>query len=354
MRGIWPLKGYLTNTFDKYLVLSFISETRILGMEENELGEVEISGFRSDQQTVYTADTECGIVQVTQDSIRLVDSGTFQLLSSFDCPEEMSIVTADSSSNQIVIALSGGTVIKIDVDVVNRKLVKSANIRLDKDVACIRIKPPSITQSNTSGDLMDIDGPESKVIASNLVAFGMWTDNSVRLHHLSSLIECARIHLGTEAQTRAVLLIDLDGITYLFVGLGDGTLLYYQLEWSQNAGIFALENRKKVILGTRPISLTPFTNASNGNLCIFSSGDRPTIIYTHRGRILFSSMNASDVNYMAPFNSTFLPQSLALISENGLLIGTVDDIKKVHVQTFPLGQSPSRIAYHPSTGSFAG
>jgi DNA damage-binding protein 1 len=40
---------------------------------------------------------------------------------------------------------------------------------------------------------------------------------------------------------------------------------------------------------------------------------------------------------MSEFNSESFPDSLALATENSLTIGTIDDIQKLHIRTFPLG-----------------
>ena len=49
-----------------YLVLSFISETRVLAKDGEELGEVELDGFDAESATVHCASTPTGaIVQVT-------------------------------------------------------------------------------------------------------------------------------------------------------------------------------------------------------------------------------------------------------------------------------------------------
>ena len=41
---------------------------------------------------------------------------------------------------------------------------------------------------------------------------------------------------------------------------------------------------------------------------------------------------------MCPFHSELFPECLALASESGLMIGTVDDIQKLQIQTVPLGK----------------
>lgn len=61
IKGMWSLR-----TGDStYLVLSFISETRILAMqEEEELGEVEVEGFDGMSPTVLCTKLAGGLVQV--------------------------------------------------------------------------------------------------------------------------------------------------------------------------------------------------------------------------------------------------------------------------------------------------
>ncbi len=54
IKGIWSLRASSTDTFDTFLVVSFISETRILAMNaDDELEETEIDGFDSDAQTLF-------------------------------------------------------------------------------------------------------------------------------------------------------------------------------------------------------------------------------------------------------------------------------------------------------------
>ncbi|KAG4980134.1 hypothetical protein GLYMA_12G106200v4 [Glycine max] len=48
IKGMWSLRSSIDDPFDTFLVVSFISETRILAMNlEDELEETEIEGFCS-------------------------------------------------------------------------------------------------------------------------------------------------------------------------------------------------------------------------------------------------------------------------------------------------------------------
>jgi DNA damage-binding protein 1 len=142
------------------------------------------------------------------------------------------------------------------------------------------------------------------------------------------------------------------------VGLGDGSIITFTIDMNNTL----LLNRRKNVLGTHPIHFTSFFN--NNELCVFASCDRPTVIYHRNGKLLFSVLNLNnnnssnskkDVTSMAPFHTELFPNSLALVSASTtLMIGNIDDVQKLHVQTFKLGQSPRRIAYSSKCGVFAG
>lgn len=68
---MWSLRSSTDDPFDTFLVVSFISETRILAMNlEDELEETEIEGFCSQVQTLFCHDAiHNQLVQVGSDLI---------------------------------------------------------------------------------------------------------------------------------------------------------------------------------------------------------------------------------------------------------------------------------------------
>lgn len=57
IKGMWSLRSSTDDPHDTFLVVSFISETRILAMNlEDELEETEIEGFCSQVQTLFCHD----------------------------------------------------------------------------------------------------------------------------------------------------------------------------------------------------------------------------------------------------------------------------------------------------------
>lgn len=132
---------------------------------------------------------------------------------------------------------------------------------------------------------------------------------------------------------RSVLQWVFEGVPYLMVGLGDGNLHYWRVSKSDGS----LTDRKKLVLGSKPVLLRPFkssqpvlpgqdtamdtSSAGAGTAAaaaaaaaagVFAASDRPAVLYSHNGKILFANLNESEINYMAPFNCQSFPDALAI------------------------------------------
>ncbi|RZB74856.1 DNA damage-binding protein 1 [Glycine soja] len=175
----------------------------------------------------------------------------------------------------------------------------------------------------------------------------MWTDISVRIFSLPDLSLITKEQLGGEIIPRSVLLCDFEGISYLLCALGDGHLLNFML----NTSTGELTDRKKVSLGTQPITLRTFSSKNTTH--VFAASDRPTVIYSSNKKILYSNVNLKEVNHMCPFNSAAFPDSLAIAKEGELTIGTIDNIQKLHIRSIPLGEHARRICHQEQSRTFA-
>ncbi|KAJ6314556.1 hypothetical protein OIU78_018102 [Salix suchowensis] len=175
----------------------------------------------------------------------------------------------------------------------------------------------------------------------------MWTDISVRIFSLPDLNLITKEPLGGEIIPRSVLLCSFEGISYLLCALGDGHLLNFQLNLSTGE----LKDRKKVSLGTQPITLRTFSSKNTTH--VFAASDRPTVIYSSNKKLLYSNVNLKEVSHMCPFNSAAFPDSLAIAKEGELSIGTIDDIQKLHIRSIPLGEQARRICHQEQSRTFA-
>ncbi|CAJ2677173.1 DNA damage-binding protein 1 [Trifolium pratense] len=330
IKGMWSLRSSTDDPFDTFLVVSFISETRILAMNlEDELEETEIEGFCSQVQTLFCHDAVHNqLVQVTSNSVRLVSSTTRELLNEWNAPSDYSVNVATANATQVLLATGGGHLVYLEIGDGILQEVKHA--QLEYEISCLDINPIG-------------ENPNQ----SHLAAVGMWTDISVRLFSLPDLNLITKEHLGGEIIPRSVLLCSFEGMSYLLCALGDGHLLNFML----NTSTGELTDRKKVSLGTQPITLRTFSSKNTTH--VFAASDRPTVIYSSNKKLLYSNVNLKEVSHMCPFNSAAFPDSLAIAKEGELTIGTIDDIQKLHIRTIPLGEHARRICHQEQTRTFA-
>ncbi|KAH7654344.1 DNA damage-binding protein 1 [Dioscorea alata] len=330
IKGLWSLRCSTSDVYDTFLVVSFINETRVLAMNmEDELEETEIEGFYAQAQTLFCQNAiNDQLVQVTSGSVRLVSSTSRELLDEWHAPSTFSVNVATANASQVLLATGGGHLVYLEIGV--GKLSEVKHLQLEYEISCLDINPIGENSSY-----------------STLAAVGMWTDISVRMFSLPGLDLITKECLGGEIIPRSVLLCSFEGISYLLCALGDGHLFNFQL----NVKTGELTDRKKVSLGTQPITLRTFSSKDTTH--VFAASDRPTVIYSSNKKLLYSNVNLKEVSHMCPFNSAAFPDSLAIAKEGELSIGTIDDIQKLHIRTIPLGEHARRICHQEQSRTFA-
>ena len=356
IKGIWSLTSETNSAYDKYIVQSFLGETRVLGMRGDEMEECELSGLDATVETIFCGNIGSSmVVQVTSSKAILLNSTSFIMTDLVSDPAgtAATITLASVHGNHFVLSCSGGTVIYLYADEQTQKLQRRHSTTLGNDIACTCLWPIS------SEDDMEVE--HSSVTNQLLLACGLWTDHTVRILSLPSLQEVLSIDLGTKIQAREVLIVEMNsremtsgnsGVSsmQLMVGLGDGTLVIYELQ-VPTVGAPAVSNRRAVTLGKKPIKLFRFHH--RGGACVFATGDRPTVVHNQNGKLMFTIVNVPETTGIARFHSELFPNCLALTSPEGLLIGSIDDIQRLHVQTHKVDGDPRRIVHHASGGVYA-
>lgn len=328
IKGMWALRvGIDDSPYDNTLVLSFVGHTRILTLLGEEVEETEIPGFLSDQQTFYCANVDFGqIIQVTPMTARLIQCDNKSMICEWKPPDDKRISVVACNSCQMVCA-TACDIYYIEIEA--GKLVHKSTVTLDYEVACLDISP--------LGD---------NVTNAELVAVGLWTDISACILRLPNLEVVHTEKLGGEIIPRSILMAHFEGIVYLLCALGDGSMFYFVLDKNTNR----LKDQKKVTLGTQPTILKTFRSLSTTN--VFACSDRPTVIYSSNHKLVFSNVNLKEVNHMCSLNAEAYQDSLALATKNSVILGTIDEIQKLHIRTVPLGESPRRIAYQETSQTF--
>jgi DNA damage-binding protein 1 len=367
IQGMWALRdGSSTGGFDKYLVQSFVSETRVLTVsaaevpapgeedgtpmdecdpledEGGNLEEGEIAGFDSASPSLLCANmTHDSLLQVTPMEVRLVRCDTLECANVWRPAAGSEIVIATCTSSQVVVAMEGCQLAYLQVQRGADgalSLSEARSVTLEHEIACLCCSPCSAGED------------------AELLAVGMWTEISVRVLRLPSLELAATELLGGDVIPRSVLIANLfeeEGVTgcpVLLCGLGDGQLFTFSIVHLPGAPTITLSARKKISLGTQPIVLETFRTKDKQH--VFAACDRPTVVYSSHGKLLFSNVNRKDINYVCPFHCEDFPDHLALATEEELTIGTINDIQRLHIRTVPLHEHPRRICHQPQSRTF--
>jgi DNA damage-binding protein 1 len=216
MKGLWSMKPSTSSEYDKYLAVSFLSETRFLAIEDEELEETEIDSFDSKTQTIYCGNFHENYLiqvkkkliffylfiffkfhQVTHESISVVESNGFQKVTDWKPSEGKKINIVGCNNTQLCI--SQGNVISY-FELKDKKLTKIVQKTLENEIASIDLTP---LQNET---------------VSGVVAVGFWTSLSVSLLLLPSLEVLNSLELGSGAIPKSLLFNTFESQDYLFVG----------------------------------------------------------------------------------------------------------------------------------------
>ncbi len=184
---------------------------------------------------------------------------------------------------------------------------------------------------------------------SRVLAAAFWGSNAAILLKLPTLGPVSAISLskGEAHLPRSVLLHTFgDTQPYLLAGLANGTLVAYELD----NRTLEPKGKRVMSLGNLPLTLTPCRHGSEKPV-VFVSGSRPAVLFLDNGRLhhspivlkagcgIFACSSShlifaqQDVECAAMINSAKYPNSLVLAGHDGLVIGQLMELHKLHVRT---------------------
>lgn len=315
VRKLWTVHGRVAAGSDaarssQLCVLGFVAHTRFLafsdtGEIEDRSADLEIKGVETDQATlavssiITTGPSSARFVHITNQNVTVVDVNkgaiaSWTPASAADlqvdgvAPSEIACAAANEAG-QVLVAFRGGLIAHLECTSDSVTSVQAT--KLPHDVSCIDLTPIS---------------PSGGALGSSraqICAVGLWNPMSVQLLSLPALAPISPPALAIETLRtlpRSVLLHtftsgggdEMAGSSsgprpYLFVGLGDGTLVSYALDLS--ASDVQVRDKKTAALGTRPVRLERFETAL-GLSAVFASCDRPTVIWAEGERLTYSSV----------------------------------------------------------------
>ena len=237
---------------DSYLIVSFIAETRILAINDNDELEEAVFGFDASSQTIECANISGNaICQVTSKGVYVCDASSGELVASW-VPSDQSPITAGSvSENTIAVATVGDNLHYLSFKV--GKLQRVEQLRFDAEISCI--------DKTQCGD-------------RNVCAVGLWS-TKVLLVELGSEMKVSHTEdLSLDVVPRSTLFCSFEDTIYLLTGLGDGHLITNVVVSSSSTGGLTLSDRKSVF----PWHATGYSeivqvSAFNARLCGIGSAD---------------------------------------------------------------------------------
>jgi len=382
IKAMFSLRSSTATEYHSLLLMSFTGETRVLELVDGEeMAEAAPAGLEATAPTLHAGNLSGDLaIQACPSVVALLNvADGFKRVAQWEPPAGARVVAASSAGCQVLVAVTGGQLVSLLVNVQRKELKVAASVTLPNEVSCVDCSlltgPAGASSSRVDDAMTDVDvTPAAAALESpTLAAVGMWTEVSVRLLSLPSLQPLRTEPLGGQVIARSVLLATLEEVDYLLVALGDGHLFTFRVDatvvpssalmddgmqsevqpqLSAAAKEALLSDCKRVTVGSQPASLSAFT--TRGATHVFAACDRPTVVHASAGgsKLLCSHVNLRAVTRVVGFHSAAFPDCLAVATPTSLLLGAVDDIQKLHIRTVPLGEGPRRIAHAPAAHMF--
>lgn len=232
IKDLFSLRRNLHDRYHRYLLQSFMAETRILELiSAEEMAPASLPGLEENSRTLHASNMEGDIlVQVTAKGVHVLDCTTMMARPGpvWSPPSDVRISVACGNQKQLLLATTGGNLVLLAVKVEDKTLVEVGHLEMSNEIACVNC---NVLQTNES-EMTDSDslaGGSEAIVA----AVGLWAEVKespvVQLVALPSLKIIHTVKLGGDTIARGVLLATLEKHHYLVVALGDGYLLTYSL-----------------------------------------------------------------------------------------------------------------------------
>ncbi|KAH8114589.1 mono-functional DNA-alkylating methyl methanesulfonate N-term-domain-containing protein, partial [Phellopilus nigrolimitatus] len=347
---IWPLKVYHTDERHYFLLVTTNVSTHLLGLPSSKQGTSitrsnEFVGLRHDSRTLAAGnvlnrkisptghsiyESASYMVQVTPGAVVLINT-SFGVSEDIWAPERgREIVLADVSPSQICIALSGGLVILLNI--LGDKISEQSQKTFVEPISALTISPLKPSANFAS-----------------FVVLGFWSTHEVNVFALPNF-ELKGKPVSLPHLPRSLLLYDFgdkssDPHPHLMVGLADGSVFSFPFAKGK------LEEKKVVALGGSPVFLS--SCSIDGKPAILASGTRSVLFYWTKDTLGHSPILLKDVLTSSSFNSSTFSASIVLSTPDGLVIGRILELDKLHVRTISMGMdNPVKVSYHSVANLF--
>ncbi|KRX70222.1 DNA damage-binding protein 1 [Trichinella sp. T6] len=325
---VWALRYITDEPYDNLFILGVVgNSTMVIKFQENQAEQISVDGLETAEQTFVAANCHMtngalAIVQVVRSKIQLADASLDgRKLDEWKFPDgsEVSLAACEGTSGRLLVAC--------------RHILHYFNVRDD------RLQLVTTRTMENEASCVEFGCLSDEGVGVCIV--GHWTKICLQLLFVPSLEPVQTVYLEDSSVIRSALMCKFESNMYLFVSLADGNLIFYSID--ENS--FALIDGKKVSLGTDSISLKMFK--TKNTLSILACTEKPTVIYMNNNKLQFSSLDSSAIYYMTPLFTSAYDNGVLFTNGQCLTIGIVDEIKKLHIRSVVLGETPRRIVWQP-------
>lgn len=337
---VWALYFPLLSAETVY-VMTTLSTTRCAVLQEGDLCEIDVAKtngcFRTNVRTLFCGQHPSSptlLVQVTTESVMIIDGGTNALVSQEKPPLNHSITGAHLCGASLF--FSYGTCVQhLYLGNDKKRTVKKPVRVFDNEICGFGV----FAALDGHGTIFCVVG-EWKTLKVTLLKLPDWTIIQSDLVPPSGCLP------------QRFLYCDFGQASYLFCGLGDGNVHYFRF----NEAITQMVDGKRTPLGTRPLNFVPFL--AHGNRNVFVCSDRPCAISYRNGKLSFSDVNIPNVIDLCMLQATEdqgnPSERLIVVAETSIMIGQLEDIQNLHLIPISLGFQAYRLVLMVSVVSYMG
>ncbi|THG98601.1 hypothetical protein EW026_g3605 [Hermanssonia centrifuga] len=357
--NIWPIRSSFESSTDSHILVSTLQGTllfRIDGRETFTHLDASLAGFLTDTPTLASANIAKRVtvnnkstyidshfvVQVTSTCVTLIEYDS--ALQVFDrtretwVPEQHNplwkskeIVAASLNSSQFLVALSGGTIVLLNLNETGKFQFLNSYDFHGMEVSTVSCAPFDRSKH-----------------FSVYAAAAFWDPNIVRILSLKDRTLNTICEVTLPSVARSLLLhnfgtghkSDTDYHPYVVAGLIDGTVACLRFQNNE------MLDKKIFPLGTAPVSLAACT--VDQKPVVLAVGSRSSILDWERQRPHQSSVMVKNLVAGSWLNATDFPGCQILATPSSLIIGQIKGVGKMQIRSIPLGyDNPRRITYHP-------
>ncbi|KAF8863834.1 hypothetical protein BDZ45DRAFT_685718 [Acephala macrosclerotiorum] len=336
--AVWTTKLTRNDTFDAYIILSFLNGTLVLSIGET-VEEVTDTGFLSSAPTLAVQQLgEDGLIQVHPKGIRHIRAD--RRVNEWAVPEHRSIVAATTNERQVAVALSSGEIVYFEMDTDGSLAEYDEKREMSGTVRCLSL-----------GEV-----PEGRV-RSQFLAVGC-DDSTVRILSLDpeSTLENKSVQALTSAPSALSIMAMADSSSggstlYLHIGLQSGVYLRTVLDEVTGE----LSDTRTRFLGPKPAKL--FRVSVQGQTSVLALSSRPWLGYSDpvtKGFML-TPLNYPGLEWGWNFSSEQCTEGMVGIQgqnlSSGLTLARIFSIEKLTEnllqESIPLTYTPRHFVRHP-------